>query len=535
MRARELWRDDPIFIEIGVCDARVGLGLAADGYSKYLGVSGDAGRIERLKAVHPEVADQLVCSRREKLVRHNNADVLLLSGARMLFMWKYRSVRHAQCVAWRLGVNLFSLAALVGCLFHMLWKRYTWPRMVTLRGPDGKSCRLLVSRILRHRLCHRDSLHFIPHRLGLTGLFRKFDDQGVRYVVLRWFERLPEIEPAEDVDMLVDDRSLKKALQVLHSQPGIQPCDVYSESGLARSDYCGTPYYPGRVARRILAGAVRHRDLCMVPGPWEYFHSLAYHAVYHKGLRSNLDPDGTGLRPRGTPGHDYAGILAGMADELGIEVDISLEGLRAYLQSNDWGPSPEMLARLSAACWRNRWLRMLVGRLEPHVLDQGLTVFVLREEAVRLGFQDKIVAMIEQAGFEIFATRVLSPDEVEPASARTRGGNWGVGPFDQPGGLPAVTVIAYDRNPLPPNRRQRRKFPQRTNGRIFVKEAIRDAIVAQLPPGRGCNALHSSDHAAEAWHLIEVLAPGMVEPIRARIRELHQQSAATPATFRRAA
>ena len=65
-----------------------------------------------------------------------------------------------------------------------------------------------------------------------------------------------------------------------------------------------------------------------------------------------------------------------------------------------------------------------------------------------------------------------------------------------------------------PSRRQRRKFPQRTNARIFVKEAIRRAVLAELPLDQGCNALHSSDHAAEAWHLIEVLAPELMDQIR---------------------
>jgi hypothetical protein len=36
-------------------------------------------------------------------------------------------------------------------------------------------------------------------------------------------------------------------------------------------------------------------------------------------------------------------------------------------------------------------------------------------------------------------------------------------------------VVAYDRNPQPLNRRQRRKFSQRTNARIFVKELIRES------------------------------------------------------------
>lgn len=532
MRPRRLWQDDPKFIEIGVRDANLAVSLRAEGFEKYLGVSGDAGRIARLQAQYPDQANQLTSSKRRKLVLNNNADVLILSDRRMLNVWKYRSVRHAQWVAWPIGFNPLTLVALLGCLCNLIAKRFSWPCIVTFRTPSGSTRRMFASRIMRRKCCRSKSLHLIPHSPGLSGMFREFDAHGVRYVVLRWFESLPEIEPEEDVDLLVDDRSLDTVISIFESLPGIQPCDLYSESGLARSAYCGTPYYPPHVARRILDGAVRHKDLCQVPNAWDYFHSLAYHAVYHKGTRSHLSRAGTGLPAKGTPEHDYAGVLRNMADQLGIDVEISLEGLDAHLQDSGWGPSPEMLARLAVACRKNKWLQLLAERLPPHLADQGLTVFVLREAAVQGGFQDQIVRMVQESGFEILATRALATDEMEYAAARTRGGNWEEdGPFDETGGLPAVTVVAYDRAPLPLTRRQRRRFSQRTNARIFVKEAIRDAIIAQLPPMQGFNALHSSDHAAEAWHLIEVLAPDLVETIRGRLAELRE-----PATgLRRAA
>ena len=514
MQRLSRWQEDSIFIELGVQDAKLALSLRRQGYTKYLGVSGNARRIATLQAQHPELADHLTCSRREKLVRNNNANVMILSGLTMLHLWKYRSVRQADSVAWRAGFNPLSLLGLLGCLWHMTSKSYSWPRIVAFHTPGSKTTRLFVSQILRPRLCNRKSLHFIPHKLGLTGAFRQFDEQNIRYLVLRWFDSLPDIQADEDIDLLVGDDSLHEVLNLLRSSPGILPCDVYSESGLARSDYCGTPYYPAHVAERLLNGRVSHNDLCSVPNKEDYFHSLAYHAVYHKGTRSNLDRGNTGLRPRGTPKHDYARILRDMAGELGIEVEISLEGLHAYLQQSDWGPSPEMLARLSTACPGNRWLRLLSERLPSHLHDQGLTIFVLRQEAVQRGFKDRILGMIEQSGFEILATKTLAPQEIAFAADRTRGGNWRAGPFDISGGPPAIAVIAYDPYPLPPNGRQQRKFPLRTNARIFVKERIRDAVIAMLPKKQGCNAIHSSDNAAEAWHLIEVYAPELMEQVK---------------------
>jgi hypothetical protein len=404
----------------------------------------------------------------------------------------------------------------------MLTKRYSRPRVVAFQPPGGRSQRIFVTRVLRQKECRSKALHFIPHVPGLTGLFRQCDDHGIRYAVLRWFENLPQIEPDEDVDLLVDDESLDDVLKILYALPGIQPCDLYSASGLARSAYCGTPYYPPQVARRILDGAVRHNGICMAPNPSDYFHSLAYHAVYHKGERSHLDTRSSGLTAKGKAEHDYAGILGQMAAQLGIDVEISLEGLHAYLQRTGWGPSPEMLVRLAEACKSNRWLAMLAGRQDRHLVDEGLCVFVIRRESVRRGFHDQIVRMIEQGGFEILTTHTLAPDEIKFAAARSRGGNWEAGePFNVPAGPPAIAVVAYDRHPLRLSRRQRRKFTHRTNARIFVKESIRDWVVAQLPPGERFNALHSSDNAAEAWHLVEVLAPRKMAEVRQQLQAIY--------------
>jgi hypothetical protein len=527
MQPREVWPQDPIFIEIGIRDADLALGLRQAGFKKYLGVSAHRQRIVRLQARHCEIADQLVASQQRKIVLQNNAEVLILSGRKMLSLWRFRWVRHAEYLAWRVGFGPLSLVTLLACLCHIIAGRIAHPQVVALKFPGKKTRRLLVCRVLRQKRCYQKSLHFIPHALGLPGLFRRFDQHDVTYAVLRWFESLPQIEPDEDVDLLVDDRSLGKALEVLGGLPGIQPCDVYSETGLPRSDFCGTPYYPAHVASQILEGARRHKDLCLVPCDRDYFHSLAYHAVYHKGERSGL-PNRAGLRSRHKPDHDYSGILKSMAEQLKLDVVISLEGLHEYLSKCHWAPSHEMLARLAAACRRNRWLQLLAEQVPARVRDQGLAVFVLRRQAVLLGFRDPMIEMIRAGGFEVLATKSLNDAEVEYAAARTRGGDWTDGPYEGPGGPPSVCVVAYDRYPLPLTRRQRRKFPHRRNARVFVKEKIRDWVLAQLPKGEGPNALHSSDHSAEAWHLIEVFAQEILDETRARVDALAQSVTESP-------
>jgi hypothetical protein len=535
MHPWQLWQDDPKFVELGATDADIATSVRADEYTRYLGVGHDERRIAKLQAAHPEIARQLTASSRRKLALNNNADVLILRGKHAASLFHYGHLRHAAWVVWPCGFNLATFIGLLGYLFHFVLKRFSLPRLVTFRTPAGKARRMFATRVLRPKNCRRNSLHFIPQSLGLDGAFRSFDEREVRYVVLRWFENLPEIAPTEDVDMLVADDSLADMLEILHSQPGIVPCDVFSEGGLARSAYCGTPYYPPHVAKRVLDGAVRFRNVCLVPNPRDHFHSLAYHAVYHKGLKSNLSRGDLPFTDRVKSSHDFAAILKAMANKLLIEVDVSLRGLHEYLQRVDWGPSPEMLARLARAGKSNAWLNLLANELAPHVNDQGLAVFVLREEAVARGLTNRIVALIRDAGFDVLATHLLDGEQIEHAAARTRGGNWEAGrPFSISGGRPAAAVICYDHASIAPNRRQRRKFPKRTNARIFAKESIRDTIIAELPAGEDFNALHSSDHAAEAWHLIEILAPELLETTRAKLAEIHGEQP-VPALARRQA
>mgnify|MGYP006211368535 CR=1 FL=1 len=104
--------------------------------------------------------------------------------------------------------------------------------------------------------------------------------------------------------MLVHDEDVDKVRGLLRPRPlsakilgrrDLIRCDVYSVSGLRGSSYQGISYYPPHLAEGILERAVRHRSGAMVPSGRDHFYSLAFHALYHKGLRSGLPVSGPGL------------------------------------------------------------------------------------------------------------------------------------------------------------------------------------------------------------------------------------------------
>jgi hypothetical protein len=524
------WSPQTKFVEIDVRDDALARRLGEAGFSQYLGVSRNASRVAALTSAAGR--DQFVHSSERRWVLRNNADVLILSGASPLYLWKHRDVRHARHVAWRLGFHPVLLAALLGWLVRFIVGQYGKPARLAFRNARGRRQMLLVSRVMRPKRCYHDALHFIPHELRLNGLFGQFHEQSVQYTVLRWFESLPEVEPDGDVDLLIADDDLPRVLELLNSAPGVQPCDVYTPSGLAESRYLKASYFPPAFARQLLSRAVRHRNFCQVPGKLDYFHSLAYHAVYHKGPNSGLP----GSEEYSTSGrrssHDFSAILSEMAQQLGIDVEVSLCGLHEYLQRQQIGPSPDFIVRMAASAPQNRWLAHLAEQAEGDVrVDPGLVVWVIRQSAVDVGVDSKIAAMIESHGFSRLVKKCLSPAEIALGASCTRGGNWGPGPKDHLGGPPVIMMATFDPHPLRPTRAQRKRFPRVTNARTLVKEEIRRKINELIAPAHPINGVHSSDYGAEAHHFLSVFAPELIDEVNRKIaafreRDLQRRRAA---------
>ncbi|MBM6595653.1 hypothetical protein [Microvirga pudoricolor] len=200
---------------------------------------------------------------------------------------------------------------------------------------------------------------FIPASLGVSGFFEELRRRQIRYAVLRWFEALPHVEPGEDIDLLVADADLPRLAELLDSEEGAVPCDVYTASALPGTSYRGTSYLPPARARALLERAQRQGELVLKPCADDHFLSLSYHAVYQKGLSSGLPTVLPDLTPTATPEHPYGEILQGMAQRLAIPVRITMEELDDYLETRGWRPEAEMLDKLAE---HNVWLKRRLSR-----------------------------------------------------------------------------------------------------------------------------------------------------------------------------
>lgn len=187
--------------------------------------------------------------------------------------------------------------------------------------------------------------------LSVEDLFAALHDRGARYLVLRWFEQLPEVEG--DLDLLISDKDVAATADLFESDPSGVPVDIYSVSGLPGTTYFRMPYLPPDKAAGMLDRRRWFRDLCFVPGEEDHLLSLAYHAVYQKGLKSGLPTDQQGLEPASTPKHDYAGELARLGAAVGVPIEPRMEEVEAFVAQRGWRPSPERLAVLAR---HNAWL-----------------------------------------------------------------------------------------------------------------------------------------------------------------------------------
>ena len=353
---------------------------------------------------------------------------------------------------------------------------------------------------------------YLPPRLTLPEFFSRLEKREVPYAVLRWFEGLPQVEPGEDIDLLIDDEYLGFVHSLLLPRPmrrDSQPFDVYTVSGLPGSDFLQVPYFPPGFARELLAGVVQIGDLYRVPSPEHHFVSLAYHAVYHKGYASGLCT-GTGVDVDSRPcDHDYEATIAKLSATVGNLIDPTLDSLDAFLAARGLRPPMDTLEKLRG---KNRWIheRFFADLPPVEPVWEGLAVFVVRERAAE--HVELIASELGRHGFEILEVIRLSEGQREAARHRIRGGNWECGPWALSGGGPGTYLVGYDVAPwLDPE-----DGGLHTNLRIpQAKAKARERLLQGLNPARLYNPLHSSDNPRQSLEYLDVLGdPDLVARVR---------------------
>jgi hypothetical protein len=362
MRTEAPWPADANVIAFDPPTAQIAAALAQRSGDRFLCATSSAQQRAKIVGAEPTLSSVVAVAPSPRAVRHNNADVLILYGASALALGYARNFRHAAWVAlpvrWSPRGALAFSVAILQCLLGVL----AWPCFFRAPGAPGRPLAACLAAFrVRRRRDEPRVRNYIPHRLGVRGFFERLRDAGRRYVVLRWFDLLPEVPAGEDLDLLVDDAALTPTRSLLAEGPGLQPLDLYSVSGLPGADYRGVPYFPAHLSEKILAGAAWHNGLCAVPSPRDHFLSLAYHAVYHKGVQSGLPNALAASRSTAVAEHDYAAWLQRLARQAHVEPPSTMEEVDRLLEAHGWRPPRDMLERLAQ---HNPWLRARLAQAD---------------------------------------------------------------------------------------------------------------------------------------------------------------------------
>lgn len=358
--------------------------------------------------------------------------------------------------------------------------------------------------VIEHAWARSMEFHsFLSHEVGVQGLLDYLRSENVPYVVLRFYEALPELHRhGADLDLLIADEAQEKVDNFLRQHPG--PIRVELKA-VSRPRGNGLPYYPPRLARRILASAISGPAGSRIPAPREAFLSLAYHALYHKGMHAGIPSRLSGIEVDQFPESDYAGVLQKMTDSLGLHVGITMEDLDGYLAAEGWRPSLDTLAKISLD---NEWVRVRFFR--DRAAEMGLSVLVLRERAFDRGVVDDILRTVaEWDGFAILRRKKFTKVERRYAADHLRGGVWADRAGRTEGLLPAMALVVLDL------RHARTSLVnERMQARIReLKEHLRTRFDTD-----GESLVHSTDSTAEAWEYIHVCFPEEETYIKDKVR-----------------
>lgn len=501
MNLWDLLTPETRIIDVGVTAPVLAQALAGEGNHRYLGlVHGDLAGVRQRAGVIDQRRFQALTSSR--LVTRNSTDLLVLREPFARRLWSVHELRHVRFLAVETRSRAAGAEARLARLAGRLARHLTPRGRVRCGDVELDVVELEVTRPDRPR-------RYLSPVLGVDGLIARLGDAEVRYAALRWFESLPHLDPGEDLDLLVADEHLALVQAVLAEEPGTIPVDLYSETGLPGADFHSVAYYPPTLATQILERAVQHRSGALVPSPADHLRSLAFHAAYHKGapsgLPSELGPD-TVTDPVTDPEHDYPGVLARLATEVGVELPGTLEGVDAYLDAQGWRPPLDTLLRLNA--W-NPWIgRRFFPEAEPTPDLPELAVFLVRERTATVVSTEEVLAVLEELGFTALSLRTLDDAARSRCAAHTRGGNWGPGPFPRSGGDPVTAVVTVDYAPRVPDASERGRYPRLSDVNVLLaKRAVRDLISARLPSDQRFNPLHSSDSEVEAWEYVSLALP----------------------------
>ena len=363
---------------------------------------------------------------------------------------------------------------------------------------------------------HRQHIHI---KIGnLPDFFRQLNEDGVKYVVLRWFERIPLtpddermfIKHGGDVDILADADDLLKVCRAVAAHPGKIKLDLFSNCLVLGTDIKRFTYFPSVLSNELLDSRIMGESgVFYRPDDRSYLYSLAYHIVYQKGLASGF-PTGFDDLARGekqSDRHDLEGALRTLADTVGEKLpdDFNLFQLHLWLKERGWNMPLDLLLRWPKQHpflehlykYESAKLRQALGG------RQNLCVYLLREDAIKAKATERIVEEL-RTHYRILDIVDFTPEQKNRVIRRTRGGNWTKRKKTRLF-LPEKAVVCQSLVSFEPmdDAKVSSSLQEKSNPDHQFKCEMRNKLSSEFPDA--ADFLHGSDNDIESMEYIQAI------------------------------
>lgn len=423
-----------------------------------------------------------------------SADVCMLDRTAI----KTLAVRYpsdAQYVVARVSFHSSWLLGLPGLLRRLALGRVKIGGIFVLKEISGRhSWWLIINRTKKTTSANR---LLLPKSVGVVTFFQWLKDEGIVYVVPRFFENLPDLHrDGGDLDLLVADEDADRVIEKIRSFSDILTDRVADSIPIGMHSVSlsnGIPYYPPQLALGVLERSIEGPAGSRVPTPEDEFNMLVYHALYHSKSYSTGIPSKYKRKMENLPENDYFGIIQEKANNLGLKTGYTMEDLDHYMAQVGWQPKRDTLQKISE---RNAWVRdHFFG--DSQTSFTGLTVFILKEKAVSRGLTEKVAAVMSRSGVRIVDVIHLNPSQKQCAIKEIRGGNW-TGPGRKTDGLfPEVFIVGVD--PRCVGLKSRHAFEYERSWSKIHKGKVRSAFDEK----GAASIVHAADNTFEAIEYLE--------------------------------
>ena len=320
----------------------------------------------------------------------------------------------SQNVLVALDVPRYWLFLLIGILRRVILGHVKINSIVRLKSEDNTRVWLYLSTLNKRS----GNDFYFSDKIGVQGLLDYLKINKINYVVMRFYQKLPELyTKGSDIDILVSTQDEERLKDYLIRNPGDIKVDVWNESA---PSYSGISYFLPRLAKEILDSSIVGPGNSQIPGKKTALLSLIYHTLYHKGVNAGIISTTPGVISVEKPNNKYIIEILSLSKELKINVGHTMEEMDSYLDSEGWKPKIDTLAKI--AQW-NEWVKI---KHFDNIDDNRnfISVFILRDFAVSNNKVEGVKNLIKHEGFKIITTTQLETKVRLDAIKHLRGGTW---------------------------------------------------------------------------------------------------------------